>query len=253
MGILQILRRYSPPVASALVDLVLPRFCSICGPLVSAGDLPNICLTCTDKLILQDGDAQCLCCACPIQGYERIAGRCLGCFRRRPPWTRLVVLGAFDGLLAELVRKLKFDKDRSCAAPLGELLAAQGKVVGWKKISFDGIVPIPLSPAKQRSRGFNQAELISIDLAKAISTPLKCRWLQRSNSAQSQVGRHARARRRLAQGTFEAHPMVFGQRILVVDDVVTTQATLLAAVGALKKAGALEVQVIACARTDLRR
>ncbi len=234
-----------------VADFFLPRFCLFCGPSVPSESLPNLCDTCLANLQLSDGREQCRLCAMPLSGLLIGRGRCLGCFRRRSPWQRVVALGPFDGLLADMIRRLKFNRERAFAAPLGELMASQAQSIGWSHEDLDGIVPIPLSAARERHRGFNQAQLVGNFVSKALQVPMRPEWLSRIGAESSQVGRGAKRRRMLGKRVFRCAPQVFGKRLLIVDDVMTTQATLRAAAGALKAEGALEIQVLICARTAL--
>lgn len=235
----------------AFVDLLLPPFCALCGPCVPSGSIPFLCSSCTEELVLVSAHIQCTLCGSILTGFENSRGKCLGCFRKRAPWSRLVVLGAYEGLLSELIRRLKFDRERSFASTLGDLMAAQTVSVGWTETSFDAVVVIPLTRARLDERGFNQSALIGSWVAEALSVPVQESWLKRTGKKESQVGHGAKARRKLKSSTFSVAPQVFGKRLLLIDDVVTTQGTIRAAVTALKKGGTIDVKVLCCARTNL--
>ncbi|MFT7618223.1 MAG: ComF family protein [Planctomycetota bacterium] len=247
------IRRYSRQFVDACGDLILPRFCAVCGPCVAAGSFPHLCSTCVNDLILIDGDRQCRVCASVLTGFGRSRSRCLGCFHKRVPWSRLVVLGSYDGLLAELIRRLKFEGERCLGATLGELMAAQTQALSWDQGQVDAVVVIPLTRSRETMRGFNQAALIGFWVAEFLDVPLRESWLKRSDDGPSQVGHGATSRRKLSASGFVTAPNLFGKRVLLVDDVVTTQGTIRAASIALKKGGALDVKVLCCARTKLSR
>ena len=249
----QKIRRYIHHFVDACGDLVLPRFCAVCGPCVPAGDFPHLCSSCVEDLVLTDARKQCRVCAGVLSGFERSRGRCLGCFHRRVPWSRLAVLGSYDGLLAELIRRLKFEGERCLGTSLGELMVAQAQALQWHQKQVDAVVVIPLTRSRERKRGFNQSALIGKGLAEFLRVPMPENWLRRNDDRPSQVGHGALSRRKLTASGFLTAPKVYGKRILLVDDVVTTQGTIRAATRALKNSGALDVRVLCCARTRLIR
>jgi ComF family protein len=113
------------------------------------------------------------------------------------------------------------------------------------------VVPVPLHPARERERGFNQATLLASAVAEGAGLPLDTRSLTRpSHSERHRAGLDARARRESVEGAFAAaRPrLVRGARVLLVDDVFTTGATASACAAALKAAGAPEVYVLTAAR-----
>jgi ComF family protein len=115
------------------------------------------------------------------------------------------------------------------------------------------VVPVPLHPARLRQRGFNPAALLARALARARGVPLAPRALERVRDTPSQTGLHRRARARNVAGAFRVRPGArIPARVWLVDDVVTTGATLREAARALRRAGARRVIALCAART-LRR
>jgi predicted amidophosphoribosyltransferase len=149
---------------------------------------------------------------------------------------------SYDGAGRELVARLKYRNARGSVPFLARGMAA---VVGEP---VDLVTWAPTTPARLRARGFDQARL----LAKAVAADLRlpCRPLLRREPGPAQTGRDAVARQR-GPG-FSARRPLPGRRVLLVDDVVTTGATLAAASRALKAAGAATVHVVAAARTPPR-
>lgn len=141
------------------------------------------------------------------------------------------------------IHGLKFDLIRGVAEPLGELLAAFLRELRLPTAGFL-LVPIPLSRVRERRRGFNQAELLGRAVAAELGLPLAIDLLVRIDSAPPQSTLPDRAaRKQNVQGCFRvARPELAARRkILLIDDVTTSGATLAEAASVLRRAGALRV------------
>lgn len=157
---------------------------------------------------------------------------------------RAVSVGAYEGLLRELVRRFKFGRRRALARPLGVLLSER---VIEEGLRADLVVPVPLDRARERRRGFNQAELVAAEVARRLGLPLARRALVRVRRTPSLYRLGAAERREALDGAFAAARagVLAGRRVLLVDDVLTSGATLSACAKALRAAGARAV-VAAC-------
>jgi ComF family protein len=162
-----------------------------------------------------------------------------------PVFDRLRAATIYDGSARNLVHSLKY-RDRTDLASMmaGWMLrASEGHVAGC-----DGILPVPLHRRRFLSRKFNQSAELARHLAQQSDKPFLPAALLRIKSTRRQVGLTARAREenvRAAFGIAPGHePDVFGKRLILVDDVFTTGATVSAATRALKRAGAAEVTVL---------
>jgi len=236
-----------------LACILIPSSCVRCGPPIPDDGLPGLCRDCSAALRPFPAVGQCRVCALPLE-RDPLAGRdrCRNCASSRVPYGRITALGDYEDVWGELVRALKYRGDRVVARGLGDMLAAQvlADAEGWYRSPADVIVPVPLSRRRRRERGFNQAEDLSRPLAEGLGKPLRIAALRRRREGERQVGKDRNARRKLGPGTFDADPRwVWGRRVLVVDDVVTTTATLRASARALLWAGALEVTAAVVART----
>jgi ComF family protein len=156
-------------------------------------------------------------------------------------------LHAYDGPLARAVAALKYRGEVELAGPLGRLLAgADAFARPW-----DLVAPVPLHPWRAVLRGYNQAALLAQWALRHAGGPprLAPRLLRRLRATPPQADLDREARRRNLLGAFGVRLPVAGRRVLVVDDVTTTGATLAACLAALRAAGAAEVAGLALLRT----
>ena len=151
----------------------------------------------------------------------------------------------YEGGFRRTLHRLKFSEERALARPLALLLAdAAGSLPG----EWDGVAWVPMSPKKQRRRGYNQSELLGRALAKHLGLPA----LDLLEQAREMKTQHELTRRERAdnvRGAYQARQPARGLRLLLVDDIVTTGATLAACAGALYAAGAGEVAAVCAANT----
>jgi ComF family protein len=146
----------------------------------------------------------------------------------------------FTRTLREIVHHLKYSDRVSLANPLGDILK---ECLQREPFSGDLIVPVPLHRARQRQRGYNQAEL----LATRLGRPMNTRLLRRRKNTSSQTGLSRIERKRNLASAFEARRDVKGT-VIVVDDVYTTGSTMNEIARTLKRAGAERVEVLTVAR-----
>jgi ComF family protein len=181
---------------------------------------------------------------------------CAGCRRRLKPYpgpTRaLPPLAAsqvgyvFEGPLRAAAHRLKYQGQRRVAGLLAELLA---EGLDRRALQVDALVPVPLSSARLVERGYNQSELIARDLARHLGLPLLAQGLVRVRATRSQVGLDSLARHANVADAFAWRGSPPPARILLVDDILTTGATLQACATALIHAGSTRVVATAVARS----
>jgi len=185
---------------------------------------------------------------------------CGACRRSPPPFSALRAAWSYDGAIGEVVRALKFRRldylGAHLARDLRELAAGDGE-------AFDLVVPVPLHWLRRWRRGYNQAERIARPLARLLGVPC-AEVLRRRRATRPQIGLAREERLANPRGAFALgsgrgpagrrwRRRLEGGRVLLVDDVVTTGATLRAAAEVLRRAGAREVVAVAAARTPVER
>lgn len=154
----------------------------------------------------------------------------------------------FDGPVRALIHALKYDARTSIARVLAEVALPATLAVADGRV--DAVVPVPLHGTRLRERGFNQAELIALRLARGLGVPLR-RGLVRTKPTTTHTALGRRERFESTERAFAPLPSVAGERILLVDDVVTTGATLAAAARAARRGGAEAVIAMAIAAQKL--
>ena len=153
----------------------------------------------------------------------------------------------FDGAIRKAVHELKYRNLRAIASPLAELL---NEYLAAHTVPADVLVPIPLHPRRLRERGYNQSGLLALELGKLGQLPIvtSCLIRQRDTPPQARTVSVEERRRNIAKAFICLDNRIRDQRILVIDDVATSGATLDAAAGALKSAGASSVWGLTVAR-----
>jgi ComF family protein len=155
----------------------------------------------------------------------------------------------FTGPLREAIHHFKYDKERARATHLGlALLPLLDQIPPHLSAASLLLIPVPLSAARRRERGYNQAEALARVLAASSDWPLSIA-LRRTRATPPQIGLNRTARHQNVAGAFTwAGESLAGRRVLLVDDVLTTGATANACAVALKEAGAAWVGLVTVAR-----
>jgi ComF family protein len=184
---------------------------------------------------------------CPHCGRPRPNGRlCPLCQRDPLRIDGIRAVAYFDGTLREAVHRFKYSNLQDLAIPLGELMGQY-----WEKSSLPAeiIVPVPLHPDRLRERGYNQAALLARELAKSIRLPISENSLMRVRATRPQVDLNAEERKENVGDAFRcSNAELKDKRILLIDDVCTTGATLEACSVALRQVGARSVWAFTLAR-----
>jgi ComF family protein len=151
----------------------------------------------------------------------------------RPPQPYAAVV-LYQGPMADAIRNFKYRPDSSLARPLSEWLTDAALAYAGE---IDAVVPMPLHPTKLRQRGWNPAVLLARPVARTLGVPLRTRWLQRTRATAVQAGLSREARQRNVFGAFRARTQQPPARVLLIDDVRTTGATLHEAARCLEACG----------------
>lgn len=167
------------------------------------------------------------------------------------PLQAFAATGIHEGKLQDAVHALKYAGAHDLAAPLGDRLIAALMALGWQ---IDMILPVPLHSTRQRERGANQAELLTRHVALTLNLPYSHDTLTRWRDTPPQVGLNREQRLENVRDAFRANTQLNG-KVLLVDDVFTTGATLRACAQAAREAGAHAVYglTVSAARSPITR
>ncbi len=227
---------FTGEVVHELLALAWPPRCPACGePPAEERTFCEMCAEAIDPV--PPG-----CRRCGKPGPDALCGACQA---RPPAFDSLSAGGLFGGPLADAVYALKYQGRPALARPLGVWLSLRVELAAGA-----AVISIPLSRARRRQRGYDQAGLLADALARAANLPRLRRALARVRDTPPQVGRDREARARNVANAFVARPSVAGRDVVLVDDVVTTGATADAAARALRAAGANSISVVALARAE---
>lgn len=223
---------------------LLPCACALCGAV--QGGL--VCSGCIGDLAPQLHRRRCIQCAIALES-RHTARHCHACLAGAPDFDATVVIADYDWPLDHLVTGLKFRAQLPLAAWLaGQLGSALAAAPGDLP---DVLLPVPLSPARLHSRGYNQAWEIARRLAHQLNTPAHVNALHRvrDNPAQATLDRAERLTNLLGAFVVAEPARIVGHHIGVVDDVMTTGTTLGEIATQLKRAGASRVTNVVALRT----
>ncbi|TAG46958.1 MAG: ComF family protein [Betaproteobacteria bacterium] len=221
-----------------VVRAALPQRCFFCGD----GADETVCTPCAAALPRTDAGA---CPSCQLPSvHAQICGRCL---RRPPHWRSLFAPWRYH-----------YPVDRAVVA--GKRASAFA-VLNWfsqsaqfhAALDVDVVIAVPASPERLQERGYNQAELIARQISKRLCIPLDRESLVRIRDTETQYQRNWIERRANVRGAFAATRSLAGQRVLLVDDVLTTGATLNELSRTAQLAGALSVDAFVLARAQPMR
>lgn len=236
---------------NALASVLFPAPCRICGEVVTTASLLPICEKCMAALAPLKGPL-CAHCGRPFaseMATDAESPLCFACRRGVYAFDCARSYGSYNDEMARAISLLKYDRVTRLggwfASRLEEVISREAQL-----FAADVVVPVPLHPARRRERGYNQAELIARPLAKKLHLPLRAYLLVRTKPRPPRLLLSRRERWESVRGAYEMRKgaQVDKLRVLLIDDVCTTGATLDACARALKRAGAKSVIGLTVAR-----
>lgn len=233
-------------MGAALLDMLLPGRCLHCHKIIpNAGAL---CDTCWPQMPFIT-EPVCAACGYPFE-YDLGPGTlCLSCLAVRPPFNQARAFLRYDDFSSRPILAFKHGDRTDIAKPFASWLANHARQLINRA---DVLVPVPLHWTRLWHRRYNQAALLAIEIARMVGKPYLADTLQRHKRTESQGRKSRSERERNVRGAFTLHPRrrarVEGKSVLLVDDVMTTGATIDACSRLLLKGGARQVDVLTLAR-----
>lgn len=223
----------------ALLSLFFPRSCAACGAALQEGE-----------------DAVCMSCLCALSrtGLHLEKDNCV----ERLFWARIPLVRATSFMYyhkgsgsSRLLHLLKYGGRKDLGVFLGRLMAAELQDSGFFN-GVDALIPLPLHPRKQRSRGYNQSECLARGLSDVTGIPVLTGCVKRLKDTETQTHKSVSARLENVRGVFALSDagMLQGKHVLLVDDVLTTGATSVACADALRQAEGIRISVLTLALAD---
>ena len=241
-------------IKTFILDLIFPRYCLGCRKEMASKQSVLICDACFGKIILNSGVQ------CHICGLRNIKGTCKRC-RRKTPLKGLLAAGQYKNpILKEMIRRFKYQSVQSLKKPLAELIINYLKKENLtdkfsaRKNNFI-LVPIPLTLRRKLVRGFNQSELLAKEIGNFLNCPV-INLLKRKKftSPQAEISDWQKRKENIS-GAFclsPTYPQIYRFRkpikVIIVDDVATSGATLEEAANVLKEAGIKEIYGLVVAK-----
>lgn len=231
----------------SLLDLIYPRTCQECGG-PADHDARYFCWDCLAEFIYVESP-YCSLCGDPVPGTIDHEYICFNCSRTTPHFDRARSAVRYDGVAGRALRAFKYAQATWLSRDLALLLHAC-ITTHYDLLQIDALCYVPMHPVKRRQRGYNQAQLLAGDLARIMRKPVIRRALARARLTESQTNLTASERISNVKGVFAPGRRrgIEGRTILLVDDVMTTGATVNDCARALKEAGAKAVWVATVAR-----
>ncbi len=239
-------------MTAGLFNLLLPDDCRLCEtPLGNVSRIP-VCPACLLSVRPLQAEYFCRSCRTPFVDAYPLDEHdlCTVCRESQVNFDAAYSYGSYDGSLRDLIHLFKYARIDSLSTPLSRLMIRAMP----RDERFDAVMAVPMHWWKRWERGFNQAELLAKPVARSLGVPLKHN-LRRPKRGQAQAGLGHMERLENLQTVFRvSEPReLAGKRILLIDDVFTTGATLRAAAGVLREAGAIRICAMTLARVDRRQ
>ncbi len=231
----------------SVVRMVMPRQCAVCGALTETDS--GLCGECWSETDFATGLC-CSLCGVPLPGdVDEGPTHCDDCLKVHRPWSQGATVFGYSGAGRKMVLGLKHGDRQDLVPVLGKMMARVSKPL----LTDDTvIVPVPLHWSRMLRRRYNQAALLAQSMAQILGQPVVLDGLQRVRKTRPTKGMDREERLSSQAGSIRPHPKngcrMRGRPVLIVDDVMTTGATLAAATEGAKMAGARRVCVLTLAR-----
>ena len=239
------IKRHTRQLFSSALNTLAPRHCSLCEQQTEAG----FCSQC--QRLLPWINHPCEGCGINLPtSTDRICG---GCQNASLPWSRMIVPMEYSEPVSGLVQKFKYGRRQDLAYSMAKVMVSA--IIKSGSALPDTIVPVPAFRDKLVSRGYNQAQVIATEFGKLLEIPVYNSLIIKTRKTLSQTQIGLASRQKNLKGAFKLSNRTkigVGLSIVVVDDVVTSGATMRAICEVLQGAGINQISVCAFARATIR-
>jgi ComF family protein len=242
-------------IVKRIVSMLYPARCSSCRQFVSEGSW--VCAECYRELVFIT-DPRCACCSLPFEYHvpnasatqEAATLLCAECIQQPPLFAKASSILVYNDAAAKIIHSLKYQDNTHLATPLATWMMRMREEVLQHA---DYLIPVPMHRKRLFHRKYNQAALLAQALSKQCGIPTLLEALIRQHHTQSQAGLTRKQRLKNVRHATKIHPY-YGQQVrnkycVLIDDVMTTGATLQICTKLLLKAGAARVDIMTIART----
>ena len=243
----KLIKNNMTPFLKHLIEIILPHRCPLCGVVVN--DATNLCHRCFGEIDFISPPF-CDVCGIPFARDELTGSVCGACLEHLPAFDKARSVFAYEGKGRDLVLGFKYADRTETTEAFAKWLLRAGKDFfdGEEKTTL--IMPVPMHRHKLMLRRYNQAALLANYVGQIAQIRVDCHNLERVRKTKPQSEYNAKGRKDNVRGAFalkKAH-LLKGERVLLIDDVLTTGATVAECAKVLKKAGAEKVEVLVLAR-----
>lgn len=230
-----------------MLDIVYPRSCAGCRA-ASPENSPYLCWDCQASILFVQPPF-CSQCGDPVSGYIDHEYICSFCADNHPAFDKARSVARYEGVVRQMLRDLKYNDAVWYARDLARMLEICARA-HYDVSAIDVISAVPLYGSRQRQRGYNQSKVLAAELAKLMHKPFISKGFRRTRPTPTQTDLTAGERLANVKDAFTAasRGWIEGKRILLIDDVMTTGATVHEASRALKNSGAARVYALTVAR-----
>ncbi|MCP2518928.1 ComF family protein [Candidatus Aminicenantes bacterium AC-708-M15] len=236
-------------VINLIEVLLFPSYCEICSSFLESFEEKVICNECWEKIIPYRGQI-CLKCGKAIKSSFYQPHYCQHCLTNVPTFSLHRSFGKYEGVLKDIILLFKFKRKRVLGKKLG-YLAYETLKANPIFLKSEVIIPVPLYPKREKERGFNQCEIIAIELEKLTNIRFLKNVLIKIKDTPPQSVLDFKKRKNNVKGAFYVKNSlhIYKKNVLLIDDVYTSGSTIMECSKILKKAGAKEIFVLTLAQT----
>jgi ComF family protein len=239
-----------PQLMRRAVRFLLPAECAVCHAILAGDQIPHFCSGCWSTIVLP-GHSRCARCdrpfVSPVATSYSPAHQCHSCAARPPSYTKAWTLYPYQSPLRDAICLFKYRGKVSLATPLARLMIDQLPALDC----IDLIMPVPLHAERLREREFNQSLLLADRIGRHLCVPVSSTDLIRTVPSPAQTALSRKERLKNLRGAFAVTrpESIAGKRILLIDDVFTTGATVNECAKTLRKVGSGDVFALTLGRT----